>query len=785
MVERIVKTSVKSLIGFALRSGSISAGYIFSNRAVEGIKAHQSHQAKMKSLAYLEGNEYIAELPLKLWFNYKDIKFFVEGRADGTLIKKEIVAIEEIKSVTAPSSQIKKDITGAHMAQLKCYGYMHCVLFEQEKIELILTYASLLDLGSQSFSQVFNFEELKAFFFELIEAYYVFAELEESLLQKAVASIKALDFPYESYRQGQRQLLISVYTTIKKGKKLFAEAPTGTGKTISTLFPSIKALGEGHIAKIFYLTGKTITRKTAEDTLKLMIKKGLSLTSIAIYAKEKACLNDSFSCNEVDCPYANGHFDRINKALLDILSNEIHVSREALRDYSQKHMVCPYEFSLDIALFSHLIVCDYNYVYDPTVHLKRFFGENSKQSFVLLHDEAHNLVDRGREMFSAQLLKSSFQAAKKVTPNKKSEIYKSLSSIVKFINGTREEILGEKKEPTELYALLGQLNNELEDYFIDSPKNEQFTVYLDLYFNSLDFIRISQFFDERYTTIIERTSRDNSIKLLCLDPSKLLAKTQKKVRASVFFSATLSPIPYFMDLFGGVETDFTFSAPSPFSPDNLKVVIDGTISTKYLDREGSYEAIAHRLFLMASARTGNYFAFFPSYEYLTNVLLIFNQMYSHGIDLLVQEQAMTEEDREEFLKAIVPGKSRSMIIFAVLGGVFSESIDLQGDKLIGAAIIGVGLPLLSNERNCLVEYYESKRGNGFLYGYVYPGMIKVLQAAGRVIRSETDKGVVLLIDNRYLTYQYKSLFPKSLSWQGHRVIRKAEGLSQELDKFWE
>jgi Rad3-related DNA helicase len=579
-----------------------------------------------------------------------------------------------------------------------------------------------------------------------------------------------------------------VYKTIEQGKKLFVQAPTGIGKTISTLFPAVKAVGEGHISKIFYLTAKTITRQVAEEAFVKMRNAGLNFRTITLTAKDKICFNREGSCNPDFCEYAKGHFNRVNAAMLDILQNNENLSREIIEEYAKKHTVCPFEFALDLSLWADCIICDYNYVFDPRVYLKRFFLNNT-EDYGFLIDEAHNLADRAREMFSAQISKAAYFEAKKYMKDRQPKIARLLNKINSFMITLRKQCAEDgfvitQEELKELYKLLNNFINGAEEWILknQNQNTEGFDHLLEVYFNSITFLKISEFYDERYVTFIEAKASEVRVKLFCIDPSYLLAEAVKRGKTAVFFSATLTPLSYFIDILGGSTEDYNISLRSPFDDKKLCLLVNDSVSTKYRKRESSYDSIVEVIKTTVDQKIGNYIVYFPSYKYMNEVYYRFTEKYT-GMSTMLQQSAMSEEERELFLESFKPGAEKTLVCFGVLGGIFSEGIDLKGDRLIGAIIVGVGLPQVSTEQDIIMNYFTRKNGMGYENAYMYPGMNKVLQASGRVIRSDSDIGLVLLVDERFSDREYRCLFPKH--WEHNKRVRSLKDLKQELNIFWD
>lgn len=775
MDKEVLKISVRELIEAILHFGDLDSGFCSQAIAVEGTKAHKLIQKS-------RGEEYAYEVPVSYEYEEDGISLRVEGRIDGIIQNEGELIIEEIKTTSLPIDKIEEDFNLLHWAQAKCYGFIYgkdCVI---DKIGIQLTYFNREEKNSKEFLKVFSKEELRDFFLYLVQSYLKWVKIRIEWEKVRDKSIKELPFPYETYRKGQREMAIGVYRTIVSEKKLFARAPTGTGKTMGTIFPSIKAMGEGHASKIFYLTPKTTTGEAAWNAVNILKKAGLHLKTISLTAKEKMCTNNIYSCKGEDCPYALGYYDRIDNAIEEAVKSEDFTMDKVL-EYSKKHRLCPFEFSLDLSLYCDFIICDYNYLFDPRVYLKRFF--NSQGSYVFLVDEAHNLVDRGREMFSAALYKKDFLDLKRALKDINGNLSKHANSInTAFISMRKkcEENSGnivQKDKPEEFILLIEEFVFMCEKSFENGFR--PLDSLLNLYFEALNFIKVSKIYDDAYITFIEKKGGDVLIKLFCLDPSKHLAYGFKRGRGGILFSATLSPMDYFYELLGGEKEDYKIGIPSPFPYENLCVVLADGISTRYKDRENTYEKVAHMIYGMAASKTANYIAYFPSYEYMNSVYNIFKEKYE-DINIILQSKSMSEEERKSFLDSFKAQNKETLLGFAVMGGIFGEGVDLVGERLSGVAIVGVGLPQICIERDLIRDYYNKRKRNGFEYSYVYPGINRVLQAGGRVIRSEEDRGVLLLIDDRFSTVRYKKLLPNE--WSNIKKVRSPKQALDIMKSFW-
>ncbi|MGY0373750.1 ATP-dependent DNA helicase [Clostridium sp. JNZ J1-5] len=776
-----IKISVRNLVEFVLRSGDLISTFTGSSRNTDAIKAHQKIQKSSPK-------EYKPEVTLSYVFESEDILMEISGRADGIIEEDKKVTIDEIKTTTRPLEFIEEEYNELHWAQAKCYGFIYAKENNLQDIFVQLTYYQMDTKEIKKFIKSFTFSELESFFLDLVNRYIDWAKVLNSWEECRNKSIKGLNFPFSTYREGQRKLAVSVYKTIAEGKKIFVQAPTGIGKTAATIFPSLKAMGEGHTSKVFYLTAKTITRTAAEKALGGMRNGGLKIKSLTITAKDKICFKPEDGCDPEKCEFAKGHFDRINDAIRNIYNDEENFSRETIEKYALKHKVCPFEFSLELANFADCIICDYNYVFDPRVYLKRFFLEGSTD-FTFLIDEAHNLVDRAREMFSAEMNKREFLELKKLSKEYSKDISKILNKINSHMIDLRklceenDNQYIDMESPKEIIPMLREFIFDAEKWILENKdKSVKFKEYLlELYFKSLAFIRTFEEYDERYVTYIEKINDDVKLKMFCLDPSYLLGEAMKRGKATILFSATLLPMDYFIEILGGDKESYKLKLNSPFDRKNLCVIIDSKVQTTYKKREFTYYKIVEDIEAVVNGKKGNYLVFFPSYRYMNEVYTRFCEK-NPDIKTILQEAYMNEEEREEFLNKFSSDNEEELVGFAVMGGLFSEGIDLTGDKLIGTIIIGVALPQVCLERNIINDYFLHNNNQGFEYAYMYPGMNKVMQAAGRVIRTEKDKGIILLIDERFVYPSYYKLFPKE--WHSSIVVKNSKDIEKNVKEFW-
>jgi len=814
-----IRVSVRQLVEFILREGDIDNRRTGGSETAmqEGGRIHRMIQRRM-------GSEYHAEVSLSYIWKTPDYDILVEGRADGIIDREwecRAVAKEQTGEVYLPADSVESQVVideikgtykdlkrihkpaGVHLAQAKCYAYMYALKCELSQIGVRMTYCNMETEDLKYFHESYTFDELKKWFEELMLEYKKWADFQFEWNKKRTESIRSLQFPFP-YREGQKELVTYVYRTIYHRRKLFLEAPTGVGKTISTVFPTVKAMGEGMAEKIFYLTAKTITRTVAQDCFMLLKENGLSMKTVILTAKDKICPMEETECNPEACPYAKGHFDRINAAMYELLQNEDNFSREVILEYANKHKVCPFEMSLDMSLFSDAVICDYNYVFDPKVYLKRFFAEGgAKKDYVFLIDEAHNLLERGREMYSAALIKEDFLKVKALVKEADKKLERQLEKCNKELLAMKRECNDYRREDslasfvmslTRAYTTLDEFLEKYETF----PERE---VILQLYFDMCHFLNMYEIMDDSYVPYSQMMD-DGSfmLKLFCVNPANNLKDCMRKGRSTTLFSATFLPIQYYKGLLGGEAQDYEVYAKSTFQEEKKALLIAGDVTSKYTRRgEEEYQRIARYIYDIVRQRYGNYMVFFPSHAFLEKVYDVFMEYYFDKsiMECIVQEDYMSESMREEFLQRFrgnegcdltrniqfeIEEEDETILIgLCVMGGIFSEGIDLKNDSLIGAIIVGTGIPQVCCERELLKSYFDEQGDNGFDYAYRYPGMNKVLQSAGRVIRTADDIGIVALLDERFLEYQYRKMFPRE--WSQYEVVNVSD-VSKRVEKFW-
>ena len=776
LTEGVVKVSVRELVEFVMRSGSIFAAFVSRARAVEGTKAHKKVQEAMQA-------DYEKEVKLVHECEACGIRFSVEGRADGIMRDLIAVTIDEIKSTRTSLDVIDEAYNPLHWAQAKCYAYFYAHEHHLKDMNVRLTYYHLDTKETKHLLKVYTYEALQDFFQGLLEKYATWMRFYREWQQERTTYLKALTFPFDEYRTGQRELAVHVYKSITKCCHLYVNAPTGIGKTISTLFPALKAMGEGHVGKIFYLTAKTITRTVAEKSIKMLLDRGTRVKMVTLTAKDKICFLEARNCHPDFCPYANGHFDRVDEAVYEAMTHTDFFTQAVIEEYAKKYCVCPFEFTLDLAVYADVVIGDYNYMFDPTVALKRFLDQ---KDFVVLVDEAHNLVDRARDMYSESVSKNQLLSVRSTVRNQYPTIAKALSKLNAYMQSIRQDYMDvagtmiSAQEPTQLYRLLRNFIQECDKKLQKGALHKLPQDLLELYFKACNFNKIYELFDERYRLYADQVGNDIILKLFCMDPSYLIGNSISTCKSVIFFSATLMPIAYYKEMLGGEEAK-AIAFPSPFNPDHALKLIATDVSTRYQHREKSYEKICAYISKVSQGKVGNYMVFFPSYKYMNEVYAYFVNHYE-GYDVCLQNINMDEASREAFLAQFEKNPVRVKIGFCVLGGIFSEGIDLTEDRLIGVLVVGVGLPQMSLEKDLIKYYFDEQGKEGYHYAYTYPGMNKVLQAVGRLIRTEKDRGVMVLIDDRFQTPLYRRLMPPELRMGQCVQLGQVEAIIKD---FWQ
>jgi DNA excision repair protein ERCC-2 len=694
------------------------------------------------------------------------------------------VVIDEIKTTRKPMAAVHERDDGIHWGQAKCYAYMYAVQRNLESIDVQLTYYQIDQGKTAEIRRTYAAADLADFFHSLVSKYVAWADTYMDWIGVRNRSIEHMHFPFGKYRPGQERMIEAAASAIEERAALLIQAPTGIGKTMAVIFPAVQAMACDQTSKVFYLTARTTGRVAAECSLDILRSNGLRFKHISLTAKEKICFNSDKSCQGDDCIYARGYYDRVNGALADAFGED-NFTRDAILRIAEKHRVCPFEFSLELSLWVDCVICDYNYVFDPRVYLRRFFDSDGND-YVILIDEAHNLVDRSREMYSATLSRRSIMEARRQLRTRLPRLYRSMGKIVSWMMKAKKQVpenennLASEDCPHDLCQLLRKFASDAEQWLSENVHSVFRQDLLDVYFDVRRFLNTAERFNDVYATYYTSVGRDVSVRLFCLDPSKHLEAVLQRCATAIYLSATLTPFQYFSKLFGCGEQARNLSLPSPFPSANLCVLIAGKISALYKYREFTKHEVVKMISALITQRKGSYLIFFPSYEYMMMIHEIFRK-HCPGVKIVIQSPRMSESERDVFLARFNGQTDGFLIGFVVMGGFFAESIDLVGERLTGAAIIGVGFPQISIERDLIRAYFDAIDGSGYAFAYQVPGMIKVLQAAGRVIRSEHDRGVVLLIDTRYSAMPYRQMLPRE--WRPV-FVSSVERTAAVLQKFW-
>ena len=774
---RNIKITAKEIVQFIYSGGDLTSEFKSNKRAVQGIEAHSFLQGQ-----YLEDD--LKEVKVETLYEYGDYSFHITGRMDGLLSRDGKLIVEEIKSTLTDLRLIDIDTRPEHLSQAKMYAYMYCQQENLKSINVRLTYITVKDNETKTFSKRYNISQLKRFFEKTIDEYTKWLKIYHEHQKNKLKSLDGLNFPFDEYREGQYKFMGAIYKTLINKDILYSIAPTGIGKTIASLFSSLKVINNEK-DKIFYLTAKNAGKKIVVDTVNLLKRNGLVCKTVVINSKESMCLMDNVDCDPDICPYSKGFFDRLNEALNDIFVHQDVYESDLIKQYGEYHKICPHEFSLAISNYSDVLICDYNYAFDPRTHLIRYFDEEYYNP-ILLIDEAHNMIDRSRSMYSSFIKKSSLiklrRSANKIKPSVRSQINRLISYIDDFVDKKdiiKAQFYSQEDLDYELIRIMERITTKLEQALSENKKFPKRKEVLDGYFELIQFIRISELYGSSFRYITEVINDDIIISQRCLDASKFILDTiERRAKGSVFFSATLEPVDYYVKLITKGEGK-SISISSPFEQQNLGIFIDDSTSTRYRDRERSIDAIIDTVYGMLESKLGNYIVFFPSYAYLNQVLEHFE---SEDYQVLVQKRNMTIKTRSDILNEFDTVGRVSKVGFFVLGGSFSEGIDYIGDKLSGVLVVGVALPQFNRYNELLKNYFDDEFDEGFDYAYTYPGMNKVIQAIGRVIRTEEDKGIGILFDDRYAHYKYRSLFPKN--WSHAKKVKKNTYIQNYLEDFW-
>jgi len=800
---RAWSVSVRELAEFVWREGDIGS----PSAQYRGPTLHQGssgHRFVQRS----RDRHYQSEVFLRESVVAQKIELEVSGRADGIFSNASPVIVEEIKTTNEPLIFIDGENNRVHWAQAKIYGALYLQKSAEEFLEIQLTYFNLTTQELRSFKRRFPREELRSFFETTVTCYIDWLSRVIVWQSKRDASLSELAFPYPSYRTGQEELANKVDHALKSDTPLLVDAPTGSGKTMAVLYGALKTFARGGLNQIVYLTAKTVGRLSAEQAVDHVCRSGARLKCLSLVSREGICPDNATGCRRGECPRAKGHFDRLPEARISLFERES-PSRATVLAVASDFRVCPHSLQMELVKWVDIIIGDYNYYFDPKARIVPFVSGASSANQGVLIDEAHNLVERAREMYSAAIDTKQFAAiVRKLGPNsarnrsqfsrlktghRSHPSYKSLQTLCRKIDETMRSLWAEQvafsdsgsvleKIPDGLFALIERFRDVLEGAFdsISAPKTlaEGWT----LNFEIIAFLQAVKKPFSSNILYLQNKNRHFILKSFCVDPSKHLAETMKKYRSqTIFFSGTLTPLDYFATVLTSRDQKRTLKIASPFPAENCQTFFVRGISTRFPKRAQSARPIANTIRKVALAHQGNYLAFFPSYEYMNLTSRLFAED-NREVELVVQQPGMTESEKATFLAHFSANRPTSLVGFAVLGGLFGEGIDLVGERLHGAILVSPGLPKISPERELVRQYFQQENHRGFEYAYLYPGMNKVLQAAGRVIRSARDRGILVFIGDRFLTDVYRSLLPQE--WQSGEITSDVNHLSQSIAEFW-
>lgn len=817
--------SIRGLAESQYRTGGLAAPFYGGVEGLAGIRTHQRYFDALRVDQRV--SELYTESSFSGMYRTEDTSLTVKGRADAWFLSQNGLTLVEVKSFRGAASRLPAKGEDVHWAQAKLYAYLLLLQTGAASLTIELTYVSTeVDDDIVILRETETLASLEAFFNRLCLS---FIESTRSLRRYIAArneANRAASFPYDGLRDGQKLLMRRVMDTMLAEGSLLASAPTGIGKTIATLYPALKAQANGIVDRIFYLTHTTATRIVAETALADLRAAGFLVRAVTLYAKESLCLEPDLYCDQRRCPYALDYYERLPEALSELYRLQI-INPESLLPIAKKHRLCPFELSLDVSSWCDVIICDYNYVYDPRVRLQRFFADVG-ETYAILVDEAHNLPSRAREMYSARLeldqltdvytlllnkelgpptegsddLKAMVRRAAEETISLHNELAAVASSLSENEEGPKgfaridasiqahetvmtETFLAAKRLPAHLIGKLSRLYRTYALLLETFNEWDGKLPLLHLWFDLAFFIRVGQtLFDYTYLITLGKTRSGRwQLSLQCLDASDRMAKSVSSQMARVYFSATLTPMEFYLPLLSIPEDEAeSLILPSPFPEQNRLVMASDHCSIRYKDRAQSLPAVASLILTAVSKRRGNYLVFVPSFQYLSRLTQHLETLtLPPDLELMPQRPGMSFSAREAFLKRFETTGEKTLLAISVIGSLFNEGVDLVGDQLIGVMIVGTGLPGISPERTLMGEYFQHRLGDGFRFAYVYPGFNRVLQAAGRLIRSETDTGFILLIDDRYKREDYRQLLPEE--WQT-QFVGGDEDVASYLEEFW-
>ncbi len=834
-----ISVSARRLAEIVHRSGGLAQSAYGGVDSIDGIRAHQRFIETIKQTQPMF--YHASECPFSLEEKFTDFQINIRGRLDHLTFFENQLILYEGKSFRGNKLYLPKDGEPVHWAQLYIYAYMlkkltyedlaktlksndACITKEihnaisSESLNLALVYIAVDSEDIVYKKRTVSFKEINDFFELTVKKYYTKMQGWLSWKEIRNTSIQQTGFPFNSLRDGQKQMMREVLGIMRDKGSLLAQAPTGIGKTMGTLFPALKALSANYIQKVFYATAMIATRDVAANSLKILRNNGMAIRSIVLSSKEKSCLQPDLFCDQTICPFAVDYYERLPDAMQDLFKYQ-DITPDIVSQIATKHQVCPHELSLDISDFCDVVIGDYNHVFDPQASIKRIIRSQDEICGLLI-DEAHNLPSRAREMFSAQISEESIKDAIEILrfPSlnflpKYNDLLESFHQILMFFdeillvfeNNQKpkqnsfflpseekwlidDNFIGVKSKPIPFLKLINR-TIELTRYFLDDQKmfDGRQTI-LKAWFDLMYFVRIADFYyDKAYLTVFRADNKKQiSCYLLALDAARHITDVYQNKHPIIFFSATMSPLHYYHSLLNSKFKEFpseVLSLDSPFEPSNRFLSSAINFSVKYKDREKSMPYILRLILRICKKKQGNYLIFVPSFQYLEQLKKMLRKYKaSENEHLVYQDRNMTHKMKQDFLSHYENFGEHTLIGFAVLGSHFNEGIDLEGEKLSGVFVIGTGIPQISPERELMTQYYAEHFEGGRAFGYQYPGFNRVQQAIGRLIRSESDTGIAILIDDRYANPEWNTIFPND--WHVKNYL-DPDDLVNDIEIFWE
>jgi DNA excision repair protein ERCC-2 len=749
-----IAVAVADLARFCHRRGDIDHRFTPSPTGEQGVAGHQRLYRRRPA-------GYASEFPVEYVHIEGDLRMKLRGRADGYHAGHGYV--EEIKTCRVDPRHIPEAVSRSHLAQARLYAALIASEQELDALEVRLTWFNI-DTGQEtSLEERRSRAELDGFLAATLATFSRWLRRLAELRSRRDANLAVLSFPHGDFRRGQRELAELTYKCIDQGGQLLLEAPTGIGKTAAVLYPALKALATGKHDRLVFVTARTVGRRAAEDTLALFAESAYCGNALSLTARDRVCLSPGSACHGDDCPYARGYYEKLPAAMSAALDTPL-LRRQEVELIAREHAVCPYQLALDLMPWMDVVIADIHYVYSLTPSVGALM-EGQRQRWAILLDEAHNLPDRARGMFSAELAKSAVMQARRTVD---APVRRALDKVNRQLLALQREDWSEDDfdsrdlQPGDLLAALQGFSAAISERLAVEPAYlQRRQELLDFYFEVLQFLRVADHWDKDFRLELSRGAGRQSlrVRLNCLDPARLLAQGHARGHAVAAFSATLSPLEWSRDCLGLAENAVCHRALSPFRPEQLEVSIAVDIDTRYRQRQSSLPVLARTLTAWLAAVPGNCIVYFPAYRYLQDCTSLLAEA---GLETLqrqtwVQRPGLDEAGREELLQLL--SQRRNVAAFCILGGVFGEGIDLPGDQLSSIVVVGVGMPQVNRRTRQLQDWYQQRYGRGFEYAYIYPGMQKVDQALGRVVRCTRDRGWALLIDPRYALPPYRQLLP--------------------------